>query len=117
LPKDEANPRIEAAWQAVIDNYPDCGWRNHTYYVLGGLKYREEKYAEADECYLNFIDQCKNAERTAGALLRLGQTFEKMGGVDAAAEVYERFLKTVGANDRRIRAVREKIKQLKGKDQ
>jgi len=117
LTEEQANPKIEAAWQAVIDNYPDCGWRNHTYYVLGGLKYREEKYAEAAECYLNFIDQCKNAERTAGALLRLGQTFEKMGDVDAAVAVYERFLKTVGANHRRIRAVRERIKELKGKDQ
>jgi len=56
------------------------------------------------------------SERAVWARTGMVMSRVKAMDFDAAVEVYERFLKTVGANDSRIRAVRERIEQLKGED-
>ena len=111
--ENEANAETEAAWQAVIDNYPECSWRKNAYYQLAKLKFEQEKFAEAAGYYLSFIDEYGADEFAGRVLYHLGRTYEKMDDVGAALAAYEQFLKTAGVDNERVKEVQRRIEELK----
>ena len=77
LSEAEANPKIEQAYQAVVENYGDCCLFGH-------------------------------------ACVKLGQTYERMGNLDLAAEMYRVFIETADAKDPRINGVKARLAKVQG---
>lgn len=63
-----------------------------------------------------FLEKSPKDIRQTTVLLRLGETYEKMGEFDTAMEVYRVFLEEAASDDGRIATVRAKLDKLGGQE-
>ncbi len=84
LPESEANPKIEQAYQAVIENYPDCKSAPYAALKLGRMDFERGQWVEAAVYFELFLEKFPQNEKPARILYQLGQTYEKMGQFDKA---------------------------------
>ena len=117
LPKSEAEAKIDGAYEAVIEEYPDCRLVPVAALKLGRRNFKRGQSSDAAH-YLGLFVQ-KHAGRTPNhvfitALYDLERSYEKMGDSYLAAEVYRIFVEMAEPDDSRLKTAKAKLKELEG---
>ncbi len=113
ITKEEGEPKIEQAYQAVIQEYPDCSLAGSTCLKLGLLNLSKGEYDRAAHFLGQFVDRYPQARQRSLALIYMGITYEKSGKPEVAAELYRSFLKITDPNDPRLNSVRASLEGKK----
>jgi len=108
---DEADLRIEAAYTAVVENWPEKPLATGACMKLGRLYFAKEQWAEAIVYFEMYRQRRPEHYRF---LYMLGQAYEKIGDNELAIAVYEEFLTKAREGDRHIEPVQERLAELKG---
>lgn len=114
LPKSEAEPKIEQAYQAVIEKYPDCSLAGHACLKLAWPNFKKGRWAEAATYFELFVQKSPDDPRSSRVLYDLGQAYEKMGKLDRAVKIYSIFLEIAEPGDPRIKSVKTQLEKLRG---
>jgi len=109
-----ADPNIVEAYRAVIEKYPDCSLVGHAYLKLADMNFEASKWDEAAMYYGLFLEKSPEDLRHATTLYHLGETYERMGELNTAIEVYRIFLDEADSDDRRVATVIDKLEELGG---
>jgi len=117
LPPSEADAKIEQAYQAVIEKYPDSNDAPYAALKLGQMSFRSGKWPDAAYYFELFLQ--KNKGQTPNlmfmnTLYELGQAYERMGELDAALQTYRSFIKTAEPSDPRIEIVKATLEKIEG---
>jgi len=104
VPKDEADRQIANAYRTVVERYPDCRYAGYAALRLGQLLYEKSQWLEAAKYLERFLQKqpSGSSEETLGVLFHLALVYERMGEVDAAAQVRRRFTELAGPEDPRV---------------
>ena len=108
---DEADIRIEAAYLAVIEKYPEKPSGVRALMKLGRFYFERQRWTEAI-VYFEMYQQ-KRPDHY-GLLYMLGQAYEKMGDNELAIAIYEEYLAKAREDDQRIELVEARLAELKG---
>jgi len=114
LSESEANPKIEEAYSAVIEKYPDCPLADRACLKLGRMNFEKGQWVESAMYFELFLQKYANDKRQTRILYHLGQAYEKMGKADLAAEVYRVFMETADPANPSIKLVLAHLEKLKG---
>ena len=114
LADSEANPKIEQAYKAVLEKYPDCKSVPYAALKLGRLSLVRKEWSEA-ATYFEFFRQ-KYPKQRDQVLLDLAFAYEKMENLDAALQLYVEFIETADPADPRLQSLIDKLERLKGAD-
>jgi TolA-binding protein len=99
MPEPNVTDQMEAAYQAVIEKYPDCPSVGYACLKLAGLYFSQKALPEAALYMELFVEKSPvDDPRVPRVLYELGQVYEQMGQLDAAAETYGRFLQAYPEN-------------------
>ncbi|MBN2455244.1 MAG: tetratricopeptide repeat protein, partial [Sedimentisphaerales bacterium] len=112
LPESEADPKIEQAYEAVVENYPDCASAKDALLKLGWLDFKRGQWAEAIQCWELSLEKYPENQRPHHILYPLGRAYEEIGWLDNAKQVYEEFIRTVFPYDPRIEMVKARLEKL-----
>jgi len=117
LTESEANPKIQQAYKSVIENYPDSDSAPIAALNLGRMYFKSARWADAahyfELCVERNNGQIPNHVLTS-ALYDLARSYEEMGKLDMAVEMYRIFIEIAGQDDPRIEIVRAKLEKLEG---
>jgi tetratricopeptide (TPR) repeat protein len=117
LPKSEANPKIEKAYKAVLEKYPDSESAPYAALKLGYVNLGRHKWSDAVHYFEMFIleddGHAPNFLLTK-ALYYLGQAYEQLNEFDKAIAIYSIFLQIVDPDDSHIKIVIAKLEKLEG---
>jgi tetratricopeptide (TPR) repeat protein len=108
---DEADLRIEAAYVALVERYPEKVFATSACMKLGRLYFGKEQWAEAIVYFEMYRQRQPDHYRF---LYMLGQAYENTGDNEPAIAVYEEFLAKAGLNDHFRDEVQQKLDELKG---
>lgn len=115
--ESEANAKIEQAYKSVIQNYPDSDSTPVAALNLGRMYFKSAQWADAAHYFEVFV-QIDNGRAPnhvlINALYDLGKTYERMGNLDMAVEMYRIFIELAGPDDQRIRTVQSELEKLEG---
>ena len=114
VPESEANPKIEQAYQAVIEKYPNSKSGPYAALKLGQINFQKGRWVEAAMYFELFVQKYPEDKRHSYVLYYLGQTYEKMGQLAPAIAVYRQFINTADPTEPRIEGVKAKIEELGG---
>jgi len=114
LQESEAEAKIEQAYEAVIEKYPNCSLVDNACLRLAGLNFKNERWATAAEYFELYLEAYSDDRRQQNILLNLGFAYEKMGELATAAEVYGQFIEIAGPDDCRVKNLQKRIEKLKG---
>ncbi|NIP28295.1 MAG: tetratricopeptide repeat protein [Phycisphaerae bacterium] len=118
IPESEANPKIEQAYEAVIERYPDCSLVGHACLKLARLNFEKGRWAEAAmyfELFLQESHDCQRSSRVLRVVLYdLGRAYEKMGEFEQAAHLYGEFIMITDPNDPHVKRVEALLEELEG---
>jgi tetratricopeptide (TPR) repeat protein len=112
LPESEANLKIEQAYKAVIEKYPDCTSAKDAWMELGWLNFKRGQWAEAAQCWELSLKKDPENRLPPHILYPLGRAYEEIGQPDKAAQVYREFIKSVDPSDPRIETVKARLEKL-----
>jgi len=117
VPESEANAKIEQAYKSVIQNYPDSDSTPVAALNLGRMYFKSAQWADAAHYFEVFV-QIDNGRAPnhvlINALYDLGKTYERMGNLDMAVEMYHIFIEIADPNDARIRTVQAELEKFEG---
>ena len=117
LPESEANPKIEQGYKSVIENYPDSDSAPAAALNLGRMYFKRAQWADAAYYFEMFV-QMDNGRAPNQVLINLlydlGKTYERMGKLDMAEEMYRIFIEIASPDDTRITTVQAKLETLEG---
>ena len=108
---DEADLRIEAAYLAVVENWPASSLVTGASMKLGQFYFGKELWAETI-VYFEIFRQRRPDHY--GVLYPLGQAYENIGDNELAIAIYEEYLAKAKEGDRRIERVQGRLDELKG---
>ncbi len=115
IPQSEANPKIEQAYQAVVERYPDSEPVPYVAIKLGQINFKKEQWSQAAKYLEIFLE--KHPEQLMLVVLPLGQSYEKIGESEKAVELYNIFIEnSFQADSRIIETVKTRLKTLEGQD-
>jgi len=114
IPESEVNPKIEQAYKAVVEKYPDSNSSPHAALKLGQLDFNRGQWADAAKYFEIFLEKAPEDQRRVDVLYDLGRAYEKMGELSLAAEMYRIFIEMAAPNDQRIKTVKEVLEKLEG---
>jgi len=114
VPESEANPKIEQAYQAVIEKYPNSKSGPYAALKLGQMSFQKGRWVEAAMYFELLLQKYPEDKRHSYVLYYLGQTYEKMGQLAPAIAVYRQFINTADPTEPRIEGVKAKIEELGG---
>jgi TolA-binding protein len=117
LPPSEADAKIQQAYQAVIEKYPDSNDAPYAALKLGQMSFRTGKWSDAAYYFELFLQ--KNKGQTPNlvfinTLYDLGRDYEQMGELDAAVQTYRSFIEAAEPSDPRIETVKATLEKLEG---
>jgi len=114
LPQSEANAKMERAYKAVVENYPDCASAKYAWpqLKLGWLNFERGQWGKAAQYFEISLKKCPENQRPSRILYALGRAYEEMGQLDKAADVYNEFIKSVSPDDPRIETVKARLEKL-----
>ena len=103
---------MEAAYQAVIEKYPDCPSVGYACLKLAGLYFSKNALPEAVSYLELFLEKSPvDDPQVPKVLYKLGRTYERMGEFDAAAETYGKFLEAE-PNNRLSETIKARLEKL-----
>jgi len=108
---DDIDERIEAAYAAVVERFPEKALATGACMKLGRLYFSKEQWAEAIVYFEMYRQKRPDHYRF---LYILGQAYEKIGDNELAIAIYEEYLAKAIEGDRLIEDVQEKLAELKG---
>jgi len=116
LAESEAIPRIEQAYNGVIERYPDCSLVKYACGRLGRLNFARAQWVDAAMYFELLLQKYQYPldRRPSRVLYYLGQAYEKMGESDLAARVYGEFINIADPGDPRIKRVEAWLEELGG---
>jgi len=114
LPESEANPKIEQAYEAVVEKYPDSKSAPYAALKLGQLNFNRGQWVEAALYFELFRQKSPDDPRLSRVLCNLGRAYEEMGQLDIAIEVYGEFIMMADPNDPRIKEIEARLEELEG---
>jgi len=114
IPESEANPKIEQAYEAVVEKYPDSGSVNNALLKLGWFNFKKGQWVDAAMYFELFMEKAPEDQRRTGVLYDLGRAYEEMGELDVAVQVYSAFIKIAEPTDPRIKRVEAWLEELGG---
>ncbi|MCX5637993.1 MAG: tetratricopeptide repeat protein, partial [Planctomycetota bacterium] len=114
IPESEVNPKIEQAYKAVVEKYPDSNSSPHAALKLGQLNFNRGQWADAAKYFEIFLEKAPEDQRRVDVLYDLGRAYEKMGELSLAAEMYRIFIEMAAPNDQRIKTVKAVLEKLEG---
>ena len=114
IPESEVNPKIEQAYKAVVEKYPDSNSSPYAALKLGQLNFNRGQWADAAKYFELFMEKAPEGQRRGDVLYDLGRAYEKMGELDLAAEVYRTFIQMADPTDARIKTVKAGLEKLEG---
>jgi len=112
LTSSEAEPKIKQAYEAVVENYPDCRLVHDAYLTLGRMNLKKGLWNEAAAYLEMYLNKKPNSSQTPNVLYNLGRAYEKMGNLSTAGEMYRAFTEMAEPDDWRVKGVKHKIKEL-----
>lgn len=117
LSKSEAEAKIDESYKAVIEKYPDSKSAPQAALRLGQLNFKRRQWSDAAYYFELFVE--KNNGQTPNhvfisALYDLARTYEKMGSLYLATEMYGIFVETAPPDDPRIKTAGAKLEKLEG---
>ena len=113
---EEANPLIEQAYQAVVENYPDSRSAPRALLILAGSALRTAQWSQAAAYLEQFLDKYPDNPRVPDVLYDLARAYEQMGQLEPASNVYQRFMDMANPNDPRVETVQAKLNELEGRN-
>lgn len=115
--ESQLDAKIEQAYKAVIEKYPDSESAPYAALRLGKLYFNKNLWADAAYYFELFVGmnngQTPNHVFTS-ALYDLARSYEKMGNHDMAVAMYRIFIEIADQDDLRIETVRATLQQLEG---
>ena len=111
---DEADLRIEAAYLAVVENWPEDCLADSACFRLGWLYFGKERWTDAIVYFEMYRQRKPDHYRF---LYMLGRAYEKIGDNELAITIYEEYLAKAREGDRRIEDVQARLDELKGGQQ
>ncbi len=107
--KEEAEPKLEEAYSAVVHKYADCPLAEQTYVKLGMLNFRKGQWDQAVTSFAKYLERYPQTNRWRYVLIYLGATYERQGKREAAAELYRAYLGVADRDDPRVKLVQAKL--------
>jgi len=110
----DVDARIENAYRAVVENYPNCRSAGEAVLRLGRLFYEKRNWMEAAKCLESFLlknDEKGDARMVLDVLTHLALVYEKMGQHDAARQVGTRLANLAGSDDPRVQLVQAHLRR------
>jgi len=112
LSESEANPKIEHAYKAVVEKYPDCTSVKDASLKLGWLNFKKGRWTEAVGYFELCLEKYPEKYRPPHVLYALGRAYEEIGQLDKAAQAYHEFIKSIDPSDPRIETVKARLEKL-----
>jgi TolA-binding protein len=109
IAKEEAEPKLEEAYRAVIEKYPDCPLADQAYLGLGRLNFNKGQWDRAALYFGQFLERYPRARQRSLAVVYLGMIYEKSGKPEVGADLYRTFLKITDPNDPRLNQARASL--------
>lgn len=113
----EAEPKLDQAYRAVLEKYPDCPLAEQACLGLGKLSFDKGQWDQAALSFGQFLERYPQARQGPLAVIYLGMTYEKSGKPDVAAELYRTFLKITDPHDPRLNQARARLEGKKEVEQ
>jgi len=110
ISQSEANPKIEQAYQAVIENYPDSEPAGHVALKLGWMYFQQEQWEQAIRYFEFFLDRFPDQLGTV--IWPLGQSYEKTGQTETAIDYYQAFIGFSDPNDPQVKNIKTRLQIL-----
>ena len=111
ISQDAVDERIIAAYEAVVERFPEKLFATGACMKLGQLYFAKEQWAEAIVYLEMYFERRPEHYRT---LRILGEAYEKIGDKELAIAVYEQYLAIAGQEDYFRDDVQQKLDDLKG---
>ena len=113
ISEQEAAPKIEQAYKAVIEKYTDCSLAPEAYINLGMFNLLRGRWDEGAKYLQQYVERYPETKPWPLTVIHLGIAYEKKGQPDVAAELYRTFLGATGPDDPRVENVRARFEQQK----
>jgi len=110
IPESEANLKIEQAYIAVVENYPNCPLAREAALKLGWLNFNRAQWVDAAMYFELALQKYPENQGPREIIYPLGLAYEKMGELDIAAQFYREFIKMAHSSDARVKRVEAKLK-------
>ncbi len=114
LPVSEADPKIEQAYKALVEKYPDRGLAKPAALKLGRLNFQRGQWLDAAMYFELFLEKSTQNEKPSRILYQLGQTYEKLGQFDIAVEVYKQLIEMAEPREALVKDVKARLEKLEG---
>ena len=109
----EAEPKLDQAYRAVLERYPDCPLAEQAYLGLGKLSFDKGQWDQAALYFGQFLERYPQARQGPLAVIYLGMTYERSGRPGVAAELYQTFLNITDPKDPRLNKIRASLEGKK----
>lgn len=93
LAASQADPKIEQAYKAVIENHPDRSVAGNAYLKLARMASEKGQLDKVAGYYEDFLNNYPKNKRYTNILFRFGRIYEKMDKLEQAAQIYQLLVK------------------------
>ena len=114
ISESEANPKIEEAYQAVVEKYPGSKSAKDACLKLGQMSFKIGQWVEAAVYFELFLEKAPDDPRAHRVMYDLGRAYEKMGQLELAAQVYKEFINTAEPNAPLVERIKSRLEELEG---
>lgn len=114
---EEADPKIESAYETTIHRYPDCSFAQKSYLRLARIAVQQQHWERAGAYYTQFLQKYPQAKQWENVLVYLGLTYERRGQEQTAAELYRSYLDVSKASDARVKAIQTRLERMEAREQ
>lgn len=111
----QAEPKIEHAYEALIEKYPDSPDFRHAALTLAELYFREGQWPDAAAYFELLLQKYPPDQRPASILYKLARAYEEMGQFGLAEQFYGEFIESAYPTDPRIEDVKIKLEELRAR--
>ena len=113
LPELEANPKIEQAYQAVVEKYPDSPVIREASIKLGWLNFKGGDFETAEKYFADALEEFPEGCKPQDALYALARICHKNGKYAKAEQAYTKLLEYVKPDSPEAEKVVVMIAQVK----
>ena len=114
IEESQANPLIEQAYTAVVENYADSKSAPHAARNLGRINFNKKQWGGAAYYFELFLQKSDNNQPLRYVVSPLGQAYEKMGEAALAISIYRGFIGTSEPDDRLVKTITGRLQELEG---